>query len=181
MKRDDTAVLVIDMQIALVDMAHNARAVLGCVGDLLRRARLAGVPVIHLQHHHASYAPLMAEAPTWHIHPEVAPVDGEVVIGKTASDSFHGTSLQDELRRRAVKHLVVTGMQTEYCVDTTVRRALSLGFDVTLVADGHTTRDALLPATDVIRHHNSVLSSLAHPDRHVTVLAGSDVSFEGDP
>ena len=181
MKRDDTAVLVIDMQIALVDMAHNARAVLGCVGDLLRRARLAGVPVIHLQHHHASYAPLMAGAPTWHIHPEVAPVDGEVVIGKTASDSFHGTSLQDELRRRAVKHLVVTGMQTEYCVDTTVRRALSLGFDVTLVADGHTTRDALLPAADVIRHHNSVLSSLAHPDHHVTVVAGRDVRFEEKP
>ncbi|HEY2995770.1 MAG TPA: isochorismatase family protein [Methylomirabilota bacterium] len=148
MTRAGTALLVIDMQIALVDMAYHAREVLGCVGDLQRRARAA---------------------------------DGEVVIGKTASDSFHRTSLQDELRRRAVKHLVVTGMQTEYCVDTTVRQAISLGFDVTLVADGHTTRDALLPAADAIRHHNSVLSSLAHPDHHVTVVAGRDVRFEEKP
>ena len=66
------------------------------------------------------------------------------MIGKTASDSFYRTSLEDELRRLGTTQLIVTGMQTEFCVDTTCRRALSLGFDVTLVSDAHTTKDALV-------------------------------------
>jgi len=177
----ETALLVIDMQIGLVEMGYQATEVLGCVGELLRRARRAGVPVLHVQHHHASYAPLMTGAPTWRIHPDIAPVAGEVVIGKTASDAFHGTTLDEELRRLGVHRLIVTGMQTEYCVDTTCRRALSLGFDVTLVSDGHTTCDGLLPAADVIRHHNAVLAGLAHPDHHVRVIAGRDVRFEEIP
>jgi nicotinamidase-related amidase len=172
------ALLVIDMQIALIDMGYQAKEVLACVSGLIARARDAGVPVVHVQHHHASYAPLMAGAPTWRIHPDVAPVPGEAVIGKTASDAFHDTSLASELQRRGVKRLVVTGMQTEHCVDTTCRRALSLGFDVTLVADGHTTCDGLLTAVDVIRHHNALLPGLAHPDHHVTVVPGRDVRFE---
>ena len=114
-------------------------------------------------------------------HPAVAPAPGEVVIGKTASDAFHETPLQAELQRRGVKAVVVTGMQTEYCVDTTCRRAISLGFDVTLVADGHTTRDGSMAAADVIRHHNAVLPGLAHPTHHVTVVRGDDVRFEGTP
>lgn len=176
-----TALLVIDMQIALTDMGHRAKEVLACVSGLIRRARAAGVPVVHVQHHHASWAPLKAGAPTWKIHPDVAPAPGEVVIGKTASDAFHETALQTELERRGVKRLVVTGMQTEYCVDTTCRRAISLGYDVTLVADGHTTRDGLMPADEIIRHHNAVLPGLAHPDHHVTVVPGHDVRFEGTP
>ena len=48
---------------------------------------------------------------------------------------------------------------TEYCIDTTCRRAVSLGYDVTLVADAHTTHDNdLLPAEKIIAHHNRSLS-----------------------
>jgi len=177
----DMALLVIDMQVGLVDLGYHAEEVLACVSRLIGRARDAGVPVIHVQHHHASYAPLMTGAPTWRIHPDVAPVPGELVIGKTASDAFHGTPLGHELQRLGVRRLIVTGMQTEYCVDTTCRRALSFGFDVTLVADGHTTRDGLWPAAEVIRHHNAVLPGLAHPDHHVTVVPGHDVRFEETP
>jgi nicotinamidase-related amidase len=176
-----TALLVIDMQIALTDMAYRAKEVLACVSGLIRRARAAGVPVIHVQHDHANWAPLKAGAPTWEIHPEVAPAPGEVVIGKTASDAFHDTPLGAELERCGADRLVVTGMQTEYCVDTTCRRAISLGYDVTLVADGHTTRDGLMPASEIIRHHNAVLPGLAHPHHHVTVVPGHDVRFEGRP
>lgn len=85
------ALLVIDMQIGLVDGAHQEGIVLDRIADLIDRARHAKVPVIHVQHHHATYAPLKAGAPTWHLHPRIAPVEGERVIGKTASDAFHET------------------------------------------------------------------------------------------
>lgn len=172
-----TALLVIDMQIGLVDGAHQEGIVLDRIADLIGRARHAKVPVIHVQHHHATYAPLKAGAPTWHLHPRVAPVEGERVIGKTASDAFHETSLLDDLRRLGVSRLVVTGMQTEFCVDTTCRRAISLGFDVTLVSDAHTTLDGELPAESIIRHHNAVLPRLAHPSHRVIVRPGREVVF----
>ena len=163
----DTALLVIDMQIGLVEGAHQESMVLDRIAALVDRARHAKVPVIHVRHHHATYAPLKAGTSTWHFHPRVAPLEGERVIGKTASDSFHETPLLAELRRLGVTHLVVTGMQTEFCVDTTCRRALSLGFDVTLVSDGHTTIDAEFPAELIIRYHNAVLPRLAHPSHRI--------------
>lgn len=177
-----TALLVIDMQIGLVEGAHQEGPVLDRIADLMDRARRARVPVVHVQHHHATYAPLKAGAPTWHLHPRVAPVEGERVIAKTASDSFHETPLLDELRGLGVNHVVVTGMQTEFCVDTTCRRAISLGLNVTLVSDAHTTIDAAFPAELIIRHHNAVLPRLAHPTHHITVRPSREVSFrEGDP
>src|SRR5204862_6666162 len=94
-----TALLVIDMQIALVDMGYRADDVLGSISGLLQRARRAGVPVVHVQHHHASYAPLMAGAAGWAIHPRLSPESGELGIGKTESDAFHRTPLETELRR----------------------------------------------------------------------------------
>jgi nicotinamidase-related amidase len=172
-----TALLVIDMQIGLVDGACQAAAVLDRIADLMDRARRARVPVIHVQHNHATWAPLKAGAPTWHLHPRVAPLEGERVIAKTASDCFHETPLQEELRRLGITHLVVTGMQTEFCVDTTCRRAISLGLDVTLVSDAHTTVDAAFPAELIIRYHNAVLPRLAHPSHHVAVRPSGDVTF----
>ena len=74
-----------------------------------------------------------------------APLEGERLIVKTASDCFHETPLQEEPRRLGVTHLVVSGMQTGFCVDTTRRRAISLGLDVTLASDAHTPSTRRFP------------------------------------
>lgn len=170
---DRTALLVIDMQIGLVEGAYWADAVLDRIAELIGRARRAGVPVIHVQHHHSTYAPLKAGAPTWHLHPRVAPAEGERVIGKTASDAFYETPLRDELRRLDVTHVVVT--------DTTCRRAIALGLDVTLASDAHTTVDATLPAESIVAYHHAVLPKLAHPRHHILVRPSRDVTFGYTP
>jgi len=73
-------------------------------------------------------------------------------------DAFQATNLQRELESKGIKRLIVTGVQTEYCVDTTCRRAYSLGYDVTLVKDAHSTWDTdHLSAPQIIAHHNHVL------------------------
>jgi nicotinamidase-related amidase len=55
--------------------------------------------------------------------------------------------------------LVICGMQTEFCVDTAVRGAYERGYKVVLLGDAHTTFDTqLLPAADIIAHHNATLS-----------------------
>lgn len=79
---------------------------------------------------------------------------------KYHADSFHETDLQEHLKAMHVKKLVIVGIQTEFCVDTTCRRAFSLGYETILVADGHSTFDSdLLTASQIIAHHNMVLGS----------------------
>ena len=81
-----------------------------------------------------------------------------MVVQKRHPDSFQDTNLRQELASRTIERLVITGIQTEYCVDTTCRRAYSLGYDVTLVKDAHSTWDSdHLTASQIIAHHNDVL------------------------
>ena len=172
-----TALIVIDMQVALFDGAHRIANVSGNVRALASRARAADVPVIYLQHCHDRYNEMMKGQPGWQIHPDVGRVDGDLVVEKTASDSFYRTSLHDTLQGLGVTKLAVTGMQTEFCVDATCRAALSHGYDVMLVSDGHTTADSLLPAQQIIDYHNFLLPRLAHPTHSLRCAPGAEIEF----
>ena len=174
---EGTALLVIDMQVGLVAGAYRAGEVLGTIATLLAKARSSGTTVVYLQHESDEFEPLKRGTATWQIHPEIVPAEGELVIPKRASDSFYQTSLRGELEARRVQHLVVTGMMTEACVDTTSRAAISLGYDVTLVEDAHTTWNGRLPAPRIIEHHNATLADLVHPDHIIKVKPAEAVNF----
>lgn len=174
-----TALLVIDAQLGLFDEAYPVeKEVLGTIRALLERARAAGAPVIYVQHDGGPGHPMEPGSQYWPLHPAVTPLPGEPVIHKRASDSFYQTVLQEELEVRGITRLVVTGAQSELCVDATCRRAISQGFDVTLVADGHSTgeREAL-DVRQIIAYENEVLSDVAHPDHQITVTPAADIIF----
>ena len=163
----DTALLVIDMQVGNVGAAYEREALVARLAGLVAAARAAGTPVVFIQHEDDWLRPGM---PEWQFLDALAPAAGELVIRKRASDAFYETPLREELAARGVRRLIVTGVQTELCVDATCRRAASEGFDVTLVADGHTTDDSpTLPAAQIIAHHNRALAQLAHPDHPIAV------------
>ena len=67
--------------------------------------------------------------------PELAPVEGEVVLDKPGKDAFYATDLEAILRASGVTHLVVTGVTTEVCVQTTVRAANDRGFECLVLSD----------------------------------------------
>lgn len=172
----DTALVVIDMQVGLIEPAYRSKEVLESINTLLNKARTTETPVIYVQHDEPKGHELEAGAPAWEIHPAIAPKEGEPVVHKRASDSFHATSLQRELETRGIKHLVVVGCQTEYCVDTSVRRATTMGYNVTLVKDAHTTIDydeAVLTAAQRIDYHNEVLDGF-RTDGHVIMVKPTD-------
>ncbi len=158
---NNTALLVIDVQVCNFEDSppvYGGGDLLLRIGDLIARARAAGVPVIYVQHCGPEGAIDQPGTTGWEIHPAVAPITGDVVVQKRHPDAFQDTNLLRELESRGIKRLVITGIQTEYCVDTACRRAYSLGYEVTLVKDAHGTWDRdHLTAPQIIAHHNDVL------------------------
>ncbi|MDH4987573.1 cysteine hydrolase family protein [Aminobacter anthyllidis] len=182
------ALLIIDVQNAILrgkgtpERQPLLEAVLddtiGRLRDLQDKARSAGAPVIVIQHDGPGGHRLAVGTEGWQVRPELAPLTGDVLVRKESSDSFHDTELGARLGELGVSHLVVGGCMTQFCVDTTVRRAVSLGYDVTLVADGHTTADsAKLTHADIIAHHNETLDGFGAGDAVVDVRAAADISF----
>lgn len=160
---NDRALIVIDVQVGmfespLIPPVYNGQELLAKVSDLIRKARSAGVPIIYIQHNGGKGHSLEQGKAGWFIHPSIAPMEGDVVIQKQKSDSFYNTRLQEELEKRDIKKIVIAGIQTDYCVDTTCRRAHSLEYDITLVKDAHSTWGTeVLSAPQIIAHHNYVL------------------------
>lgn len=99
-------------------------------------------------------------------------------VRKTAPDSFHNTQLHTLLHEHGISHLIICGMQSEFCVDTTTRRALALGYPVTLVADGHTTSDnRTLKAAQISAHHNETLSNIMSFGPRATAVPAAGVRY----
>ncbi|HKX31192.1 MAG TPA: cysteine hydrolase family protein [Blastocatellia bacterium] len=175
-----TALLVIDVQVGIVDHfpAYDKDRILANIDGLLARARAARIPVIYVRHDGGAGHPLEANTEGWQIHRVIAPVDGEPIVDKRSCSSFYQTPLQTMLAADGISHLVVTGCMTEYCVDTACRHATTLGFDVTLVGDGHTTVDNdLLKAEQIIAHHNRALDGFDSGENTVTVKPASEIVF----
>jgi nicotinamidase-related amidase len=125
----------------------------------IEHANRSGVRVVYVRHAGPAGHLLEHGTPNWHIHPEIAPQGRGKIIDKRTPDSFHETSFMADLAAEGINRLIVMGAQTEVCVDTTCRRAFSLGFSVTLVSDGHSTWDnATLTADQIIRHTNDTLA-----------------------
>ena len=170
-----TAVLVIDVQSGLVSGAYNESKVLSNINEVISKIRAAKGLIVFVQHCHATYEPLMKGNPGWQVHPALHPEKHDLFIEKTASDSFYETTLDAELTARDITHIIVTGLQTEFCVDTTCRAALSRRYSVTLIGDAHTTGDSHLPAAEIIDHHNRILKNLAHPAGNIEVKTTSEI------
>ena len=174
------ALLIVDVQVGLVELmpAEIQASVLSRIGTLLAKARAAGTPVIYIQHDGAKGHPLETHTKGWEIHPLLKPANGEPVIRKRESDSFFETTLQRELEKRGIMHLIIAGGMTEYCMGTTCRRATCLGYDVTLASNAHLTRDnGVLTAANIIAHHNFVLDDFGAGDHVIKAKPTDKIVF----
>ncbi len=173
------AIVVIDMQRGLVLGAHRQDELVATVNGLIERGRAAGLPVVFVQHNHATFEPMMRGNKGWEIFAELDRQAEDPVVEKEACDAFYETSLDATLQELGAEELLIAGLQTEYCVDTACRTALSHGYDVVLVADAHSTGDSDMPAGDIVRHHNAVLANMVHPSAKIRVLAAAEVPIGG--
>jgi nicotinamidase-related amidase len=157
------ALIIIDLQQGMFSVPefvpHDGAGVIARVRSLLDQARAKNTPVFFVQHDGGPDHPLAFGTAGFEIVPELAPMPGEPVIVKRKCNMFQDTALDPALKQGRITHLVICGMQSEYCVDTGVRAAVDRGYEVTLVSDGHTTGDTPdLAAAQVIAHHNHILA-----------------------
>lgn len=170
----NTALIIIDVQEAMFSYdlkLHDEQGVMDRIVSLLSKARSSNTPVVYIQH--TAEEEYTKGLPTWQISARIAPQDGELIIEKPTPDSFHRTALHEELGHLGITNLVIAGMQTEFCVDTTCRRAFSLGYDSILVQDAHSTfKNSVLDGGEIVKHHNTVLGG-----GFVRLLPESEVRF----
>jgi len=183
-----TALVIIDLQNAiLANMAPSERqreidaaldVCVARVAEVQIRARNAGLPVIVVQHDDGPGHRLQTGTEGHRLRREIQPQNDEATVHKSACDAFYRTELHDLLTANGVDHLVVAGCMTQFCIDTSVRRAVSLGYDVTLLSDGHTTADmGALTFEQIIAHHNVLLGGFDAGPKRVTLRACADLSF----
>lgn len=176
--RPNTALLVIDVQRGVVAQAHDRDAVVRNIGELVDRARAAGAQVVWVQHQDEG---LPVDSEQWQYVPELSRLDVEPLVHKSYGDSFEATDLERVLAERGIGRLVVTGAQTDACVRSTLHGAFVRGYDVTLVADAHTTEDLSgygAPKPDeVISHTNLYWQYQSAPGRTAGTTPTQDVDF----
>ncbi len=176
-----TALLVIGVQQSLCEgegVAWDCEGLFSRINVLSQGARAAGCPVIWVQHQDAQ---LLPESPAWQLPAALHTDAADLHIRKTTPDAFFRTPLQALLQQHGVQRVVVCGLHSEFCVDTTVRRAMALGYPVTLVGDAHTSAGhADATPQQVIAHHNATLSDISSFGPRVTVVSTQDVVWRHD-
>ena len=172
---ESSALMVIDVQRDVVPRALNVGQVVSKINSLIDKARESGTPVIWVQH---SDDYLIKNSEGWEFVPELKPAPGDLRIYKTCANSFTDTDLSETLEALGTKHLIITGAQTDFCVNATSNAAVELGFDVTLVSDAHTTEDTpSSTAAELIAEKNAQFEALSRGDQKIEVLPEEAISF----
>ena len=148
-----SALLVVDMQVFFLDPASptftcGGEAILPNVQRLLHAFRQAGRPVIFTRHvHHPDHLDsgimgwwwqgmCLEGSPESEVHPDLAPLPGEKQVLKHRYSAFYNTDLETVLRCLKVEDLVITGIMTNLCCESTARDAYFRDYRVFFLADG---------------------------------------------
>ncbi|MGF7239275.1 MAG: cysteine hydrolase [Frankia sp.] len=120
-----TAFLALDFTRYIVEHFTHDPAVVGRAAHAVTLARRAGLPVVHV----------VPEPMRGDIHPALAPVEGERVLGKTTIGAFATTGLHDLLQGAGIKQIIVAGVSTAGTVLSTTRWAVDVGYEVVVCSD----------------------------------------------
>ena len=176
-----TALLTIDVQQALcsgVGEVFEAARQIANINLAAAKARDARVLVVVIQRETDEGA-IVYGSPGRQLADRLGVEPSDIRIRKCAPDSFHRTELKELLDPHSIEQLVICGLQSGFCVDTTTRRALALGYPFVLVVDGHSTADnCVLSAAQISAHHNETLANITSFGPRVTLVPARELQIE---
>lgn len=144
-----TVLLVIDLQNYFRKIAQP---VLGNILKVIRVCRMRKIPIIFTQHGHTDPSSdggvlgewwgelILAGSEEWQLLPEIVVCEGDLILPKKRYSAFFETDLDQRLRTRGIKDVIIAGVMTNLCCETTARDAFMRDYHVFLLIDGTATR-----------------------------------------
>ena len=170
--------LIIDMQKAMFspdNPMYDLDGVIERINLLADIFRKQGDQIIFIQHDGSNEAFCMPGTEDFKILTALPVGEDDLLISKTANDSFYKTELQEKLDHLDIEELVVTGVSTDFCIDATIKSALVKEYSVTIISNAHTTDDKPhLPAKQLIDHYNWVWTMMPPTKSKITVVNFED-------
>ena len=167
------ALLIIDMQkgsFTPETPRFDTTGVVERINALAETFRARRLPVVFIQHTGTKMNEFLPNTEEWELLDDLQVAPTDLVIEKSANDSFYASNLQKRLSEHGATELVMTGCATDFCVESTIQSALAKDYHVTIAKDGHTTgARPHMEAERVIEHYNWVWRNMIPTRGEVTV------------
>ncbi len=177
------ALLIIDMQKgSFTDTTprFDEQGVVERINKLAEVFRSQHRPVIVIQHDGTAQGAFLPNTEEWELLDSLRVSAEDISLSKTANDSFYRSDLSKILDEHGTREVMITGCATDFCVESTVQSALAKDYNVTVVADSHTTADRpALSAKQVIDHYNWLWREMIPTGGEIRVLAAADIAEFG--
>ena len=157
-------------------LRHDTLGVINRINTLSDCFRTNNNKVIFIQHDGSKENCFLPDTEDWQLLPELTKHSTDITISKTANDAFYNTTLQTMLAKNSITELYITGCATDFCVDSTIKSAVSKEYCITVIEDGHTTADRPhLTAPMVIQHYNWLWADMTPTRFKIKVIKTNDL------
>lgn len=111
------------------------------VKEIINKARQNNIEVIYVRHDDGMDSDLTKGTDGFEIYEEFRPINGEKIFDKNVNSAFKGTGLLEYLRKKDEDKIIIVGLQTDYCIDATIKCGFEHGFNIIVPAYANTTVD----------------------------------------
>jgi len=148
------ALIVIDMQNLLIDLHPlHYPEIREKVSALMKAAHAAHLPIVLVRHTETVEGGLVEGTPGWAFDPLLERLPHDRIMNKTELSAFFRTNLEAYLRELGITHVLVAGMQTEYCIDSTIKGGYERGFHMQVASDCVTTLPGSVLTPEQLNEH----------------------------
>lgn len=128
------------------------------VKKLIYEARAHNAEVIYVRHDDGIGTELTKGTDGFEIYEEFQPMKDEKVFDKVVNSAFKGTGLLEYLKGKGEKDVIIVGLQTDYCIDATVKCGFEHGFNIIVPSYGNTTvNNEFMLAEQSYKYHNEFM------------------------
>ena len=151
--------LVVDTQKLITNPGlYNFDVFKNTVKTLIAAARENSVEVIYVRHDDGEGEELTKGTPGFEIYEGFEPLQGEKIFDKTVNSSFKGTGLLEYLKEKNVQTVAVVGLQTDYCIDATIKCGFEHGFKMIVPEGANSTFDnAFMSGEQSYKYYNEFM------------------------
>lgn len=151
--------LIVDTQKLIVnEKLYEFDRFVSNVKELINKARTNRIEVIYVRHDDGPDSELTKGNIGFEIYEEFKPINGERIFDKNVNSAFKGTGLLEYLINKGEKDIIIAGLQTDYCIDATIKCGFEHGFNIIVPAYANTTvNNKFMSSEQSYRYYNEFI------------------------